>query len=174
MTDKLRTTKKLYLWLFFFSLGGKGALKLLKLEVPQWADLRSSVTLNCQYDTGGDSLYSVKWYKDEHEFFRYTPGLNPKTLVFNLDGVNVDVSGVPKCVAFIYISTFPSNGNLFPILIRRLHVDQGVGWVCENAKRKTLLRMRGWRHYRLYRRVDEICYTYRCMTTERGLWIEAG
>lgn len=72
--------------------GSKGALKLLKLDVPRWADLRSSVTLNCQYDTGGDRLYSVKWYKDEHEFFRYTPDLNPKTLVFNLEGVNVDVS----------------------------------------------------------------------------------
>lgn len=98
-----------------FSLGSKGTLKLLKLEVPQWPDLRSSVTLNCQYDTGGDSLYSVKWYKDEHEFFRYTPGLNPKTLVFDLDGVNVDVSEVPKCTAFIdiFILTFPPDGNLF-------------------------------------------------------------
>jgi len=72
--------------------GSKGALKMLKLDVPQWADLRNSVTLNCQFDTGGDSLYSVKWYKDEHEFFRYTPGLSPKTLVFNMDGVKVDVS----------------------------------------------------------------------------------
>lgn len=72
--------------------GSKGALKLLKLDVPQWADLRNPVTLNCQFDTGGDSLYSVKWYKDEHEFFRYTPGLSPKTLIFDLEGVKVDVS----------------------------------------------------------------------------------
>lgn len=72
--------------------GSKGGLILTKLVIPQWADLRSSVTLYCQFDTGGDSLYSVKWYKDDHEFFRYTPGLNPQTLVFNLEGVNVDVS----------------------------------------------------------------------------------
>ncbi|XP_025413387.1 uncharacterized protein LOC112685665 [Sipha flava] len=92
-------------------IGGKGALKLLKLEVPQWADLRSSVTLNCQYDTGGDSLYSVKWYKDEHEFFRYTPGLNPKTLVFNLDGVNVDENKSSSTVVTLFPLTRKSSGN---------------------------------------------------------------
>lgn len=111
----------LLFWFYCFT-GSKGALKLLKLEVPQWADLRSSVTLNCQYDTGGDSLYSVKWYKDEHEFFRYTPGLNPKTLVFDLDGVNVDVSEVPKCVAYIYLFRHFLPTVIYSlILIRTLH-----------------------------------------------------
>lgn len=92
-------------------IGSKGALKMLKLDVPQWADLRYPVTLNCQFDTGGDSLYSVKWYKDEHEFFRYTPGLSPKTLVFNMDGVKVDESKSTVNEVTLYSLTRMSKGN---------------------------------------------------------------
>ncbi|XP_050441713.1 uncharacterized protein LOC126846397 [Adelges cooleyi] len=92
-------------------IAGKGVLKLLKLDVPRWVDLRSSATLNCHFDTGGDSLYSVKWYKDEHEFFRYTPELNPKTLVFGLDGIHVDEEKSSANTVVLYPLTRNSNGN---------------------------------------------------------------
>jgi len=68
------------------------------------------VTLHCKFDTGGDSLYSVKWYKDDHEFFRYTPGLSPQTLVFDLDGVNVDVSSTKYAW---FASTFSAGIRFF-------------------------------------------------------------
>ncbi|XP_027842598.1 uncharacterized protein LOC114123731 [Aphis gossypii] len=92
-------------------IGNKGGLILTKLIIPQWADLRSSVTLHCQFNTGGDSLYSVKWYKDDHEFFRYTPGLNPQTLVFDMDGVNVDESKSSASEVTLFPLTRLSNGN---------------------------------------------------------------
>lgn len=41
----------------------------------------------------GEELYSVKWYKDGHEFYRYIPRSMPPALVFDLPGINVDVSG---------------------------------------------------------------------------------
>jgi hypothetical protein len=32
-----------------------------------------SSSLRCDYDLEGDSLYSIKWYKDNQEFYRYKP-----------------------------------------------------------------------------------------------------
>ncbi len=40
----------------------------------------------------GDTLYSVKWYKDDLEFYRYVPNDNPKLQVFQQKGINVAVS----------------------------------------------------------------------------------
>lgn len=52
----------------------------------------TTVRLGCKYDLDGDVLYSVKWYKDGNEFYRYVPRDMPPALVFPLNGINVDVS----------------------------------------------------------------------------------
>ena len=36
-------------------------------------------------------LYSVNWYKDGKEFFRFMPSMENKVQVFPVDGVNVEV-----------------------------------------------------------------------------------
>ncbi|KAF9817888.1 hypothetical protein SFRURICE_003294 [Spodoptera frugiperda] len=45
------------------------------LEVPLWADPRREAELRCQYmrQQHEPPLHSVKWYRDMHEIFRYTP-----------------------------------------------------------------------------------------------------
>ena len=48
--------------------------------------------LTCDYDLEGDILYSVKWYKNGQEFFRYLPKGNPPLQFLNIDGITVDVS----------------------------------------------------------------------------------
>ena len=40
---------------------------LLREEVGQ------DVSLFCNYQMMGDTLYSIKWYRDDKEFFRYIP-----------------------------------------------------------------------------------------------------
>ena len=40
----------------------------------------------------GDSLYSVKWYRNEQEFFRYVPNDRPKLQIFPQRGIRVEVS----------------------------------------------------------------------------------
>ncbi|XP_050536926.1 uncharacterized protein LOC126903046 [Daktulosphaira vitifoliae] len=91
-------------------IASKGMLKMLKLDVPSWVDYKDSATLNCHYDTGGDRLYSVKWYKDDNEFFRYTPELSPNTMVYDLDGVHVDKEKSSANSIILFPLTRNSNG----------------------------------------------------------------
>ncbi|KAG6451265.1 uncharacterized protein LOC115444290 [Manduca sexta] len=50
-----------------------------------------SATLTCDYDLEGGKLYSVKWYRDNEEFYRYMPRLRPPQHSHKLDGVKVDL-----------------------------------------------------------------------------------
>lgn len=68
------------------------ALKILEVLVPRYADLKQSVVLKCNFEVGHGKLYSVKWYKDDHEFYRYIPGDRPAIQVFHLPGIILDVS----------------------------------------------------------------------------------
>lgn len=60
-------------------------------KMPTEAVVGSSVELKCEWRILGMSkLYSVKWYKDDHEIFRYMPESNPKTQMFPRVGVKVE------------------------------------------------------------------------------------
>ncbi|CAK1544120.1 unnamed protein product [Leptosia nina] len=50
-----------------------------------------SVTMTCDYDLEGGKLYSVKWYRDNEEFYRYMPRLRPPQHAHRLEGVKVDL-----------------------------------------------------------------------------------
>lgn len=39
-----------------------------------------------------EALYSVKWYKDNEEFYRYVPKAKPPQHSYRVDGIKVDVS----------------------------------------------------------------------------------
>ncbi|KAL7640796.1 UNVERIFIED_CONTAM: hypothetical protein RMT77_009071 [Armadillidium vulgare] len=41
--------------------------------VPQYAFLGSTVSITCQYDLRHVQLYSLKWYHNNTEFYRYVP-----------------------------------------------------------------------------------------------------
>lgn len=64
------------------------SLRINKLNVPK----NVSIELECDYDLEGESLYSVKWYKDNHEFYRYIPNENPAVNIFPVNGIKVNVS----------------------------------------------------------------------------------
>ncbi|XP_022255395.1 uncharacterized protein LOC106471062 [Limulus polyphemus] len=76
-------------------------LRILYLDVPQSVGSRQEVRLGCRYDLEKDSLYSVKWYKDDLEFFRFVPKENPQRQFFPLDGINVDFTRSNKDVVLI-------------------------------------------------------------------------
>ena len=62
--------------------------------IPPHALRGQKAVLRCNYDLEGDNLYSVKWYYNQKEFYRFIPSDNPKVTIFNHHpGVNVNVSG---------------------------------------------------------------------------------
>ncbi|XP_075547684.1 uncharacterized protein LOC142582172 isoform X2 [Dermacentor variabilis] len=67
-------------------------LRLLRLDVPSVARRGEPVWLNCSYDLERDQLYSIKWYKNNVEIYRYLPSETPRVKVYNMPGIHIDVS----------------------------------------------------------------------------------
>lgn len=77
------------LWYFIdFTL----SLRFTEFRIPDLVTQNSSVQLSCDFDLEGEVLYSLKWYKDDREFYRYTPNEIPQQIVFPVKDVDVDVS----------------------------------------------------------------------------------
>lgn len=47
---------------------------------------------NRKFSETSEALYSVKWYKDNEEFYRYLPKSNPPQHSYRVEGIRVDVS----------------------------------------------------------------------------------
>lgn len=67
-------------------------VRFTSLGVPGSVSKGDSIWLECGYDLEGDELYSVKWYKDNVEFYRYMPSYKPSAQMYSLSGVFLDVS----------------------------------------------------------------------------------
>lgn len=92
------------------------SVRLVKVVVPAYELHGNFAMLECQYELNnsdnrhsksskyhfpydsneqsdeGETLYSVKWYKDNEEFYRYLPKANPPQHSYRVDGIKVDVS----------------------------------------------------------------------------------
>lgn len=77
--------------ILFISLGALG-IQITFVKVPELKASGDSAILHCEYDLEGDVLYSLKWYKGDHEIFRYIPKDSPPSQFFNIPGIYVDVS----------------------------------------------------------------------------------
>ncbi|XP_032669128.1 cell adhesion molecule 2-like [Odontomachus brunneus] len=66
------------------------ALKLLHVNVPAYTLRGDEATLECRYDLETDSLYTISWYKDNEEFYRYIPRGEPMKHSYHVEGVKVD------------------------------------------------------------------------------------
>ena len=60
--------------------------------MPPHATKGDDVSMECIYDLESDKLYSVKWYRNGHEFYRYIPSDKQKRRIYDRPGINVDVS----------------------------------------------------------------------------------
>jgi len=65
---------------------------MTSLQIPQHVVLNETVHMQCNFNLDKEILYSVKWYKDGHEFYRYVPSDTPQVVTFPVRGVNVNVS----------------------------------------------------------------------------------
>lgn len=79
------------------------------LQIPQHVVLNQTVKMECNFNLDRELLYSVKWYKDGHEFYRFVPKDSPAVQVFPVPGVSVDVSlydvALLIAVKIIYVKT---------------------------------------------------------------------
>ncbi|PRD32981.1 UNVERIFIED_CONTAM: hypothetical protein NCL1_18817 [Trichonephila clavipes] len=68
------------------------SLKLRDFSVPAVVMRGDPVWLNCSYDLERDQLYSIKWHKNNVEFYRYLPDDYPPGQKYELPGIFLDVS----------------------------------------------------------------------------------
>ncbi|XP_064091375.1 uncharacterized protein LOC135205042 [Macrobrachium nipponense] len=64
-------------------------IRITSLEIPETVDKGEDATLKCCYDLALHTLYSVKWYRNDEEFFRYMPSENPPMDILEITGVTV-------------------------------------------------------------------------------------
>jgi len=72
------------------SVNGCWGIRLTKQSIPSHGIKGTDISLECSYDLQGDSLYSVKWYRNGQEFYRHIPTDRPQTVVFRQPGLIVD------------------------------------------------------------------------------------
>lgn len=77
---------------FYFLVPESLLLRMVRVTVPSYRVRGQPAQLDCDYDLGNDALYSVKWYRDNEEFYRYMPKFDPPKHAYKIDGIKVDVS----------------------------------------------------------------------------------
>ena len=60
----------LLLLLLLDMLSSSSTLRVTRLVVPEYGEVGGEEQMTCHYHLDMDNLYSVKWYKDNQEFFR--------------------------------------------------------------------------------------------------------
>ncbi|PSN47569.1 hypothetical protein C0J52_17317 [Blattella germanica] len=120
----------------FSFVSGAHGLQLLLLEVPATADILSPVTLRCEYHLQGGKLYSVKWYKDGAEFFRFMPDYVPESRAVKSSGLSVDNNIIETAVtwySFCILSLFAQlqNSDMNMVTLTNLRFNNSGNYKCE-------------------------------------------
>ncbi|XP_046386602.1 uncharacterized protein LOC124156237 [Ischnura elegans] len=85
-------------------------LRLTKVTIPIYRLRGEMALLECVYELEGDRLYSVKWYKDNEEFYRYVPKANPPQHSYKVEGIRVDHHLSDSVQIFLRSVTLKSSG----------------------------------------------------------------
>ncbi|KAI5644493.1 hypothetical protein NE865_03382 [Phthorimaea operculella] len=91
---------------------GAGGLRAIELRIsPPVVQRGSDATLACIYELTDAPLYSVKWYRGRHEFYRYSPTETPATKIFPFAGINVDLARSNQSQVVLTRVSFGLSGN---------------------------------------------------------------
>lgn len=88
----VRTNVLLYLIIVSEFLLIAFSLEIRTITIPKTVENGANAILVCEFELGYDTLYSLKWYKGRHEFYRYTPNETPAVKLFLKNDIKVDVS----------------------------------------------------------------------------------
>ena len=72
----------------------------------------------CEYNLLDQQLYSIKWYKDNQEVFRFVPRNSEPRQIFPMDGVSVDKNSSDQHYLSLINLTHSSSG-LYTCEVRR-------------------------------------------------------
>jgi hypothetical protein len=95
------------------------SIHLEHVEIPGVVAVGESPTLVCDVDLEPGELYSVKWYKDNDEFYRFMPKREPNTQTYPVEGINVDVSlsiiftPIDALALLLFFLTCPTDSGAF-------------------------------------------------------------
>ncbi|XP_076639522.1 uncharacterized protein LOC143351631 isoform X1 [Colletes latitarsis] len=141
-------------------------LREVRIQIPTAVKKGDSAILNCWYDTEGDPLYAVKWYKGGREFYRYAPKETPVVKTFpignltvkrsesnatqvGLTNLELDAAGEYSCevsadasfhTAIVYatmnVVELPSQGPSIHGLRRKYRIDDMLRLNCTSGRSK--------------------------------------
>ncbi|XP_077287199.1 uncharacterized protein LOC143911969 [Arctopsyche grandis] len=102
----------MFLGFYWSWAGAVSGLQLGMVTIPAFALKDTFVRLQCKYRLEpGESLYSVKWYKDGSEFFRYVPKDEPPAQIFETPGVDIDIENCTETSVAFGPLTYISSGK---------------------------------------------------------------
>ncbi|XP_053678532.1 uncharacterized protein LOC128728907 [Anopheles nili] len=87
-------------------------LESVHIQVPVAVLVGTSATLVCECDLPDEDLYSVKWYKGKHEFFRYTSKEIPSIKIFPKAGISVNVN-LSNASHLVLVNLEPQSGGKY-------------------------------------------------------------
>ncbi|KAG8329748.1 hypothetical protein J6590_080055 [Homalodisca vitripennis] len=66
-------------------------LKMVQVRVPAYKLKGETAVLECLYELEGfEKLYTVKWYKENEEFYRFVPKYKPSQISYRVEGIRID------------------------------------------------------------------------------------
>ncbi|XP_042880319.1 uncharacterized protein LOC122258437 [Penaeus japonicus] len=68
-----------------------GGLRLRETSIPPYKLRGETAELRCDFEPEDSPIYSVKWFKDDEEFYRYVPRDEPSYQIFPRVGLSVDM-----------------------------------------------------------------------------------
>lgn len=138
---------------YLTTISGGLSLRLNGISVPTHVQVGGNATLICDFDMESDSLYSVKWYKNDREFYRFVPNEYPKKQDFPAHGIHVNVS---KTYCDFKLTKVPGSFYYYVLVIVKADKSR---WLRSKMYAITILQ-----HHILYN-MGEGCYTIVRTTT---------
>jgi len=68
------------------------SLSKIEVRIPRYIQAGDTADLICSYYLDSHNLYSVKWYKGRHEFYRFMPNEKPPVKVFPVKGMKINMT----------------------------------------------------------------------------------
>ncbi|KAH9640938.1 hypothetical protein HF086_003028 [Spodoptera exigua] len=94
-------------------LGTVNSLKSLQIHVPKAVLTGHDAELMCTYELEGAQLYSIRWYRNMIEFYRYVPKESPATKVAGSDQNRVVLTEVDRTLTGEYQCEVSADAPLF-------------------------------------------------------------